>query len=78
MGPLTCLAIFKQVFEDVPEEYKTHMAPMVKTLFTDVLGQLNCITDTCDDLQDRKDAVQYVLDYVEPYIDSGGGGGGSS
>lgn len=76
MGPQFVYEVFKQTFEDTPENYKYFAAPVFKVWFTDALAKLNCIVDDCDDLQDRKDAAQYVLDTVEPYISSGGGGGG--
>ena len=72
MGPLTSLALFRQ-FEEAPEKYKYHLAPVAYTFFTDALGQLNCLNESCpcDDLQQRVDAAQYVLDYIEPYLSEG-------
>lgn len=67
MGPLTALALFKQ-FEDAPESLKYMAAPAATVVVTDVLAELECRTDECADLQDRKDAAQYMLDTMAPYL----------
>lgn len=77
MGPQSCLEIFRQLFEEAPDSHKYHVAPMLNVLFSDVLAKLECSTDTCQDLQDRKDAASYILNYIKDWLGGGGGGGGS-
>lgn len=78
MGPETILALFKEAFENLPENYKYAVAPAAILWYRDALSQLECSMEICDDLQARKDAAQYMIDYVTPYLPSSGGGGSGS
>jgi hypothetical protein len=67
MGPNAALRLFKH-FEDAPDQYKRALAPNALLIAQDTLAKLECSTEDCDDLRARKEAAQYMIDYLQGYI----------
>ena len=61
------LQAFKKSFEDAPDEYKYLMAPGMVALYKDMYNKLDCQPETCDNKQDRLNAIQYAIDYMTTY-----------
>ena len=61
------LQAFKKSFEDAPDQYKYLMAPSLVPLYKDMYHRLDCQPETCDNKQERLNAIQYAIDFMAPY-----------
>ena len=78
MGPEAFLLVFEQVFTHTSVAYKQALADQLTPYYNDVLSELNCMIEPCDNHTEKIAALEAAIAEMAPFLSGGGGGGGGS